>query len=234
MNQDHRYIIASGYYADEKKTSQLVNITKEQFFPIWHANLMAHAQPVKTYVMNVSKRRAPGSYPGIDWIDIPHNLGHVNDFAAMNDFTTLSGWTMSALTGMMLAYSANADLIYVEQDALLFGDVVGQLYRELNTKNKQMLFGNGHTEGFIEQSLFICRREFLLEFVQQYLGFNCGDWRIIPEHKWRTLMGRLPDKIGYYDFGYGRARPANFDDRIFFIQQPTDNEIEDLRKRNLL
>jgi glycosyltransferase involved in cell wall biosynthesis/ADP-heptose:LPS heptosyltransferase/SAM-dependent methyltransferase len=105
---------------------------------------------------------------------------------------------------------------------------------EADRKGKVMLLGKGHLQGFIEQSLFLCKHDFLLEFVNQYLSFNTGDYPLLPEEKFRKIMEKLPSKIGLMDIGYGRIRPADFSDKVFFIQQPNDSELLELNNRGLI
>jgi len=230
---DRKYVIVSGYYADERKTAPF-SISKERFLDIWYENTLRYSTPQKIYLVNVSKHGPVKPYPEIDWINISENLGHVNDFVLTNDTKTLTGYTLSVLMGMLLAYNNKADFIYKEQDCLAFGSWVDELYRESRSKNKEMLLGRGHIKGYIEQSLWLCRHEFLLEFMNRYLSFNAGDYPLLPELKFAKIMEMIPDRIGFFDFGYGRIRPVQFDDKVFFIQQTTDKELSTLRTKGLI
>jgi len=229
-----KYVIVSGYYADDKKTTQF-SMPKEQFWNCFGTKtLLAFSRPEKIYVVNVSRKKPAKTYQAIDWIDIGENLGHVNDFMAINDTRTLSGYTLSVLLGLLLAYNNKADFIYKEQDCLAFGNWVDELYKEADRAGKKMLLGKGHIEGFIEQSLFICRHDFLTEFIHQYLAFNKGDYPLLPEQKFLQIMEKFPSEIGLMEIGYGRVRPADFSDNIFYIQQPDDADLVELRKRRMI
>ena len=228
-----KYVIISGYYAGEKKTTQF-SISKEEFFETWYENTIRYCNPEKVYIVNVSKAKPSRQFPDIEWINMSDNLGHVNDLLNNNDTISLSGYTLSVLIGMLIAYNNKSDFIYKEQDCLAFGDWINELYNQLGQTDKKMLIGRGHMEGFIEQSLFICKYDYILEFVLQYLNFKTGDYPHFPEKKFVEIMTNQQDKIGFFDFGYGRIRPVNFDDKIFFIQQPTDEELTELKKRKLI
>ena len=70
---DRKYVIVSGYYADEKKTAPF-SISKEQFLDIWYENTLKYSTPQKIYLVDVSKCGPVKSYPEIDWITFANNF----------------------------------------------------------------------------------------------------------------------------------------------------------------
>ena len=73
-----------------------------------------HASPIKP---NLQSR------DDVQWIELDRNYGHPNDIRVGSIHTKYSGFTRSVIMGAMYALSCDADFyVYVEQDALLFGD----------------------------------------------------------------------------------------------------------------
>lgn len=229
---ERKYVIVSGFYEGEQKTTNF-SISKKDFLDIWYKNTVQFCNPTKIYVINVSNP-IDKKYANLEFINMTENLGHVNDFVKLNDTHSLSGYTLSVLIGMLVAYNNKADFIYKEQDCLAFGNWVDELYNELEEKGNKMLIGKGHMDGFIEQSLFICKNEFILPFISLYLNFMQGDYPLLPEYKFLQIMQNNPALIGFLDFGYGRIRPVNYQDSVFYVQQLNDEEIQYLENTGMI
>ncbi len=227
-----KYIIVTGYYGN-----------KEALFDIWWKNTLYHTRynpPKDIYVINsggtISNKRGK-------WVDIDYNIGHVCDTmkGGFNEHKHgLCGWTMSTLHAALLAYSCDCDLIYKEQDCLAFGNWVEKIY-ETTPEGCKIVTGIMDIPFKIEQSLFLIKKEFLIEFVREYLSLIVPDWEMVPEHKWDKLfVEKFSGRCGFLPFGYGRKRPVNYDDKIFYVQHgPVQREIQqhewdELTKRKLI
>lgn len=236
------YIIVTGYYGDKDDEYH------QKLYPIWLKNTIFHTRkhpPKNIYVIN-SGGYMPEEQRGVaKWIDLDYNIGHVVDTMAggVNAFKHgLCGWTMSTLMGALTAYSCNCDLIYKEQDCLAFGDWVPLLYSVLNN---DIVMTTGRLSDDlpfrIEQSLFGMKRDFLIEFVRTYLAQKAPDWEVVPEHKWAAMVDKeFKGRFEYLPFGYGRNRPINYDDKIFYMQHDphhrliSDEEFRELKIRELI
>ena len=231
--EERKYIIVSGYYAAEN------DVRKHNFLDIWCNNTFRYCQPDAAYIINSKgfisendRNLLTGTY-GCKIIDLTYNLGHVNDLINNNSHH-LCGWTMSTLIGALLAYSCNCDMIYKEQDCLAFGDWTGKMYERLLLRNVRMLVGRNDTMQ-IEQSLFIIRNDFLLDYITSMLSISQSDSELLPEFKFSLLKKIVfPGKIDFLDFGYGRNRPVDYDENVFYMQQIADNELKELGNRGLI
>lgn len=235
------YIIVTGYYADHDDTY------RHNLFKTWWENTQrftADDPPQDIYVVN-----SAGHYPDEKlgkWVELPGNLGHVCDCMAKGKWPfrhELCGWTMSTLVAALWGYMADVDMvIYKEQDCLAFGPWVRKI-KEVMSDDVRFTTGRlANCEPFLaEQSLFAMRREFMIGFVRRYLDKKRPDWDLVPEMKFEQIINDLgPRYFQWLPFGYGRQRPVNWDDEVFYIQQaiagrtilPT--EFAEMKKRGLV
>jgi hypothetical protein len=236
-----RYIIVTGYYGDKDDTY------RQELFKIWYKNTMYHTRknpPVAIFVINANGYMPKDQRKGT-WIDIPYNLGHVCDTMAIGSMPYkhgLCGWTMGTLIGALLAFNSNADMVYKEQDCLAFGPWVEEIYKTLGNKIKIVTGKLDPALPFkIEQSLFAVKYEYLIDFVRTYISITIPDWEMVPEHKWeRLIQTQWKDRFEFLPFGYGRDRPINYDDKVWYMQHDPVNrkilepEFKELRKRKLI
>lgn len=74
---------------------------------------------------------------------------------------------------------------------------------------------------------FISNREWLEKLPTPFLRRVCG--RI--QGVFQKYLMRLTRNYHVWDFGYGRSRPINYDDDIFYFQHATDDELRIYRKK---
>lgn len=171
------------------------------------------------------------------WVRLDQNLGHVGDLlsgAKKNDFC---GWSATVLGLAMTAYASGQDLIYVEQDCLAFGPWVEQMYSDMGSGD--MVFGRAMKSSPwmpCAQSLFLIRHSFLPHFVAQYLYMGPdGSLDNLPETKFVKLEAQnSPGRIRRLSFGYDRERPINFDDKVWYAQKFSREELDELRRRKMI
>lgn len=143
-----------------------------------------------------------------------------------------SGWTGAVLSGAMLAYTNCTDMVFVEQDCLCFGDVVGQMEKEIGDGG--IIYGS-YDKMPCAQSLFMVRHNYLPEFVRLFLGEGPqSDPANLGEHIFGRLEQRYPDKWKRFSFGCDRQRPIPFDEPVFYVQQLTSDELAELKNRHLI
>lgn len=153
------------------------------------------------------------------------NLGHVGDYIHGRRHGKWCGWTAGVVFGMMHAYLHNVDFIYKEQDCLWFGEgIVDQMYRDL--ADKDIVFGSCRLMG-PAQSLFLVRRNAIPNIIASLAQDDDKD--ILPEYKFARLSNHAK-----LSFGYDRDRPFNTDDKHWYIQQVTPQELELLRTEGLI
>ena len=87
-----------------------------------------------------------------EFLSLPLNAGHSTDHKGK-----YSGWMRSILLGLEYAYLSDTEyFVYVEQDALLYGDNIVE--KCIDKMTKPYMFGSGlGTKQPLQQSFFIIR-----------------------------------------------------------------------------
>lgn len=217
-----RFIIVSGYHSDEK------SLWQPWFHRLWwEQNIAPNLSFMLHEVFVISNRVAYPAQRYGTWIELPGDLGYCGDLIddAKDVFCpqVVAIW----LAGAWLAYASECDLIYVEQDCLCFGDWVGQMYADIGDKG--MVFGDGKWHG-ASTSLFLIRHKFIPKWTKDYINEGCeNNPARIPERKMRRLREREPEEYATLSFGYDTDRPFDPEQRTFYIQKTTPQELETLQ-----
>jgi len=238
MMPDRKYSIVTGF------SEHLANGV--EFLGTWERNTMKYAAPESIYIIGAGmaeKHKKIEQVRKLRWINTVRDLGHQGktEFPAQQ---RLGGWSAGVLVGALLCYHDRVDMIYKEQDCLVFGPWVKRLYDECGERG--MIFGKPNTGdgpggvshgGLMANSLFLVKWESLVDFVALYSGFSLGgsfqsDATVYPEEKFRTIAEHF--KLPLTTMGYDRSRPIGYDDEAFYAQQLTADEMVELLKRGLI
>jgi len=215
------------------------------FFSYWLTHIKAYTNPDHIFVLDqvdrtlagvsvadtiVGYKRSKIHYGAMNMSIVPSgNLGHVHQLIkAEQPFKNhqLCGWSASVLALAMLAYNAERDFVYVEQDCLLVGRIVDAIIREADEKKKDMLFGSCKIMN-AAQSLFFIRHKFIPRFVMEYLmGPADTDPHCRPEKKFCYLERSCAANVGRFSFGIDRDRPIPWGTELFYVQHLTTEELE--------
>jgi len=212
------------------------NVSRE-WERIWRQHNLSNLTGRPNAVVKLEVGANPNGPIDVNRICVPGNLGHVGDLLNKSKPHDFCGWSAGVIALAMIAYSGEADLLYLEQDALAFGPWVSQVYKDLG--DGDMVFGRKMTSPpFMAcgQSLFLIRHRFIPEFVSRYLAMGPdGDPANLPETKFQKLEDALGTaRIRRLSFGYDRERPINFSDPVFYAQKLTPDELRELSGKNLL
>ena len=250
--------VFTGWYCDETSPRNYEVHGAEinrglAFRPLWWQSISRFVSPSHVVVVDsASPSPAPDDryFSGrIDQIRLQVNPGHPQ--------TTkfhYSGWTASVLVGLEYALVSDLDyFLYVEQDALLFGD--GLLDKiESQLRRHKFVFGAGYGAWPLQQSVFAIRKDGYRQFLSRMHKIACRDVELSPELKFGIASAESPYLAALLDnfanvpvktlrtklvrrtlkalgefavlgFGYGRTRPINFNDDCFYFQQGTTAEL---------
>jgi hypothetical protein len=108
------------------------------------------------------------------------------------------------------------------------------MYREIG--ERQVIFGKKMTSPpymSCAQSTFLVKRAFIPIFVGLFLSLP-DDIEMLTENKFTVLMEFNPHLFGEFSFGVDRERPMPFDAPVWYAQQITKDELEEIKSRNLL
>lgn len=174
---------------------------------------------------------------GFETLMLPGNLGHVGDHLNGTKKHEFTGWSSSMILLAMAAYTAECDFIYQEADCLTFGPIVQRTYDDLGTAC--IVFGGKMKSAPwmpCAQSWFLVRHSFIPMFVSTYLrAGRDGDPRFLGEQKFLKLEERFGGSlVRRLSFGVDRERPIPWGDPVYYFQQPTREEIDEVKTRGLL
>jgi hypothetical protein len=217
-----KFILGTGYHKRD-------NADSVEFLRIWYRNLKRYCPPPDWIIAITTGQRFPLFWAeDVQWIRAA-NLGHADD---PKDY--LSGWSAAVLALAMIAYNCTADLVFLEQDCLAFGNWLETAYADMG--ERQMVFGHKQeSEPFMpsSNSLFIIRHGFLREFVRRYLALP-PDREMNAENKFVEIENQSPSDFARLSFGVDRCRPIPWEAPVFYAQRLTDDELAEARRRGLL
>ena len=215
------------------------------FHHLWFAAVDRYTRPEKIIVVDSASPVPPPlckTDPRIEYLRLDHNAGHSSVHTGR-----FSGWTRSVLLGLQYANLCEADyFVYVEQDALVFGD--GLVESAIAAMRGPYMFGHpGDTPQPLQQSFFVIRRDGFESFLRRYVAVRSPDRLVAPEKKFAVatspVLGTVPEVLlytrsplaspvsrllGRYDllpFGYGRNRPVDFAAEQFYFQHGSEEEV---------
>jgi len=224
---NNNYQIYSGFVKDIDP-QKYGGLHSYDWFIHWRMNTWNSVKPFKP-IINLFGPDVPDGIkmPGIAYINYIaeyDNLGHIGDYIHGRKHGKWCGWTAGVVFGMMHAYLHNMDFLYKEQDCLWFGEgIVDQMYSDLG--DKDIVFGSCKLMG-PAQSLFLVRRNAIPNIIASLAQDDDKD--VLPEYKFARLSNHAK-----LSFGYDRDRPFNTDDKHWYIQQVTPQELELLRSKGL-
>ena len=136
---------------------------------------------------------------------------------------------VAIIAGAQYAYCNECDFVYIEQDCLVRG--LGKAIEWARDNEAKIAYGSGRWSmfpGWAEHSFIYISYDYLAKFVFEMMNsdikFNDSKGREVVEMTFHRLF---KDDATFWPFGYGRRRPIDFDQDVFYAQQLTDEEIEE-------
>ena len=226
-----RYIVGTGWFHG-KQTPESERYKQAMR---WLDNVRRHCSPERIVVVAQGGTRFEPGFCEV--VHLSGDLGsHVHLCHTRQKNNEFSGWFGAVFALAMLAYNNESDLVFQEQDCLVFGDCVGRMYREIGEGG--IIFGRAHRgppHQPCSQALFLLKYNFIREFVCKVFGSapmrSLAD---LGESKFIQQMERNPSMWKQFDFGYDRERPFDIKDKEFYVQQVTPQEIEFLTNSGMI
>lgn len=216
-------LIVSGFYSDERSYAR-----KREFLDIWLANT-----PGEIVIVDNSVRPLVLTEPRVRIIRINNNIGFYQQFKGCYR-PYLLGHTVSWMSGVLVAYSENRDMIYKEQDCLWFGEALNNLVQRAAELDLIAQFGYAKSSpSRVESCLFWIRCDFLIEFMTKYCEISEGDGLVTCEEKFNRIS-RYDPRITAIIFGVGRDRPLPKGEKTWFAQKFSVGELKELKETGLI
>jgi hypothetical protein len=224
------YVIITGYHRKDRST--------DDFALLWWDCVMSHAspKPKHIYVIETDAGPMPVYSPHLSHIQTYHNPGHIGQLISGEKPPGFCGWSAGLLAGMLVAYHAGADALYLEEDVLFWGPLVKRLYEEMG--DGQMIFGpKMQSSPFMEcgQSVVLIRHAFIPHFVSRYLAFgNEGGVHDLPETRFARIRDSMPQAVRAYSFHGDRERPIRWEQEVGAYQKFSEEELREAGRRGIL
>jgi hypothetical protein len=144
-------------------------------------------------------------------------------------------WAASLLCGAAYAYANDMDMLFIEQDCLVFGlEKAIAWARELGSC---VCYGFGKNcswrAGWAENCLTYVSNDLLGRFIPcMHRIKDIPDAHPYLEEQFHTvLQNEFEDDVHYWPFGCGRLRPIPWDQEIFYAQHLTDAELDQFMQK---
>lgn len=234
---DPEYDLVTTYFNPSNQEKE------RKFFEMWNENKGNHLRPLpsRTFIIADGRSLIPfNHHSGIlryRCVELDGDLGSCGALLNGSKPYEFNGWAGTMLAGAMLCYCDCRDMIYAEQDCLVFGDVVSKLYEQLGDGG--IIFGS-YKEGErhimpAAQSLFLVRHSFIPKFIRQFLS---NGPQTQEQNLGEAIFARLEtgqrDMWKRFTFGVDRGRPIPWDDPVWYAQKWTDEELAEAKKRGLI
>lgn len=259
----HKYIIGSGWWCNEQEDDgreQFLgseDIRKSSFHQLWYESINRFCSPQKIVIVDSNSPIKPEinrNDQRIELLSLNVNARH-----STNHIGRFCGYSRAIIVALAYAEMCDADyFVYVEQDALLFGDNIVEHCIEI--MKTPVVFGESkNCPGKIQQSFFIIKTSYIKTFLQRLKEIPYSDYDLNPEEQfsiaaskgsvrllswvaWKKKQNKLFSKIDWQltkrckqwaslPIGYGRSRPINFEDDHFYFQHGTPGELERYNNR---
>ncbi len=229
------------------------------FRPLWWRSLDTYLQPRHVFVVDSNAPVKPDdvacTQTPFQYVPLLINPGH-----GQNGKSHYCGAMAAIIMGLEFSLHNDVDMhLYVEQDALLYGgrllektklalrrselvfgeDVGGQIQHSFFAASKggirrflQALHAITYTDREVapEHKFMIAGAPLLPPSLAGLAKYTTNQMLRRARHKLFTLACRLAGRYSLLPFGYGRNRPINFNDEVFYFQHGSAQELANYRK----
>lgn len=251
-------LVCTGWYSADKadwKTYGDAIIRSKRFRKLWWASINKFVKPEKIFMVDSNSPLKPNDHEfsdtSIELINLMSNPGH-----SSNTKYHYSGWMASVILGLEYVLVNDLDFfLYIEQDVLIYGDEFIQEIEKSLLSNKYV-FGSGEgTPQPLQQSVFAIRKDGIRDFLSKLHRIDRSDRIISPEIKfdlatqprmlflffkflcennqiklYQRLRKLFSKKYTHLPFGYGRQRPIDFQEKLFYFQHGSNDELEEYKQ----
>ncbi len=230
------------------------------FRPLWWRSLDAFVKPEHVFIVDsaspVKPNDATHTSTSVQHIELLVNPGH-----SQNGKMHYCGYMAGVIMGLEFALHNDVDMVlYVEQDALVFGDAIVEKTKNA-LRRKDLVFGAGgaldiqqsffaatkkgirrflsalHAINYSDKQvapehkfMFAASRGLPSAVVQLAEYTDVAKLRVGGLRLFNAICG-LSKNYALLPFGYGRARPINFNDDAFYFQHGSAEELIQYKKR---
>jgi hypothetical protein len=256
-------LVATGWFSTNEARSYVTKgdelIRGVGFRSLWWQSVDTFIKPQHVFIVDSASPIKPDdaahTATPFQYTELLMNPGH-----SQNGKTHYCGYMAGVILGLEFALLNDVDMfLYVEQDALVFGDAIVEKTKNA-LRRRNLVFGSGGLD--IQQSFFAANKKGIRHFLSALHAINYSDKQVAPEHKFMFAASRflpgpliklaefteveklrvaglrlfslacaLAKNYAFLPFGYGRERPINFGDEVFYFQHGSADELTRYKKR---
>jgi hypothetical protein len=256
-------LVATGWFSTNEARSYVTKgdelIRGVGFRSLWWKSVDTFIKPQHVFIVDSASPIKPDdaahTATPFQYTELLMNPGH-----SQNGKTHYCGYMAGVILGLEFALLNDVDMfLYVEQDALVFGDAIVEKTKNA-LRRRNLVFGSGGLD--IQQSFFAANKQGIRHFLSALHAINYSDKQVAPEHKFMFAASRflpgpliklaefteveklrvaglrlfslacaLAKNYAFLPFGYGRERPINFGDEVFYFQHGSADELTRYKKR---
>ena len=194
----YNYLIGTGWWCtnSDDREDKFLNgddqIRGVEFHQLWAKSIATYTNPQKIVVIDSDSPIKPNWKTDIldfEVITLLNNLGHATSLVD----SKFCGWSASVIMSMQYANLSDVDFyVYIEQDALVYGNNIIEENIRLMQGNVDFLFGSSETKAQpLQQSFFIIRRAAIDKFLVRLMNIKYSDAQICPEVKFAIASSPL-------------------------------------------
>lgn len=237
------------------------DIRKVSFFEEWYKAVKTYTSPDKIIVIDSNSPLKPdiSNKSDVDMISLSTNAGHSsNHIGAICGVTRahIMGMTLALCSdvdywvyieqdALISGYNIVETAISQSKNKIIFGN---GLKTPQPTQQSFMIIHRDKIPAFINEYMKISKKDYEISPEMKF-GIASTAWaRFLPEYfflekhgkkrlggYWLRLLNYMFNKFGGYDhlpFGYGRERPINFTDDLYYFQHASKEELQEYKKLN--
>ena len=256
-------LVATGWFSTNEARSYVTKgdelIRGVGFRSLWWRSVDTFIKPQHVFIVDSASPIKPDDAAHTEtpfqYTELLMNPGH-----SQNGKTHYCGYMAGVILGLEFALLNDVDMfLYVEQDALVFGDAIVEKTKNA-LRRRNLVFGSGGLD--IQQSFFAANKKGIRHFLSALHAINYSDKQVAPEHKFMFAASRflpgpliklaefteveklrvaglrlfslacaLAKNYAFLPFGYGRERPINFGDDVFYFQHGSADELTRYKQR---
>ena len=256
-------LVATGWFSTNEARSYVTKgdelIRGVGFRSLWWKSVDTFIKPQHVFIVDSASPIKPDdaahTATPFQYTELLMNPGH-----SQNGKTHYCGYMAGVILGLEFALLNDVDMfLYVEQDALVFGDAIVEKTKNA-LRRRNLVFGSGGLD--IQQSFFAANKKGIRHFLSALHAIDYSDKPVAPEHKFMFAASRflpgpliklaefteveklrvaglrlfslacaLAKNYAFLPFGYGRERPINFGDEVFYFQHGSADELTRYKKR---
>ena len=230
------------------------------FRPLWWRSLDTFVKPEHVFIVDSASPVKPGDAAHTS-TPVQHAELLINPGHSQNGKTHYCGAMGAIIMGLEFALHSNVDMmLYIEQDALVYGDAIVEKTKSA-LRRKDLVFGASGAHDIQQSFFAANKRgirRFLsalhaIDYSDKRVApehkFMFAASRGLPSAvvklaeytdiaKLRGAGVRLFDMVcglsrnyAFLPFGYGRERPIDFNDEVFYFQHGSAEELIEYKKR---